>query len=271
MRLRLRTILKCALLLVLSGSTIAASLGHEAFIVMQERAHDIPTNLLRAISHVESGRNLLGTFTAWPWTINVEGRSYIFKTKCDAIKAVEKFQRLGIKNIDVGIMQINLHHHSYGFRSLKEAFDPQLNIAYGAKFLKQLFNQHKNWGEAVGHYHSANPKFHDNYRRKVLKNLAKISTKHEEKGCVNGQIIHERTKQFSENMQLSQIILHSTDLRDIDSEAVRSRLPRTAIRLFAKIKRAYATLASMNLRSSRSGTAQKPVYIVDSRQSYVLD
>jgi tetratricopeptide (TPR) repeat protein len=55
------------------------------------------------------------------------------------IKAVEKFQRTGAKSIDVGIMQINLRHHPHAFRNLEEAFDPQLNIAYGAKFLKQLF------------------------------------------------------------------------------------------------------------------------------------
>lgn len=143
------------------GSYAAVNPQINLFLKMQENAQGIPAELLRAVSHVESGRYLGGAMNPWPWTINVEGRGYVFKTKQEAIKAVEKFQHKGAKSIDVGVMQINLKHHPHAFRNLEEAFDPQLNIAYGAKFLKQLFAQHKSWNAAIGHYHSACPKFHN--------------------------------------------------------------------------------------------------------------
>lgn len=150
---------------------------YNSFLQMQEKVHGIPPSLLQAVSHVESGRKVAGKITPWPWTINVEGKGYIFETKQKAIQAVEKFQKMGAKSIDVGIMQINLRHHPHAFHNLEEAFDPQLNIAYGAKFLKQLFMQHKSWNLAVGHYHSATPKFHNAYKQRVFSNWSHLSNK----------------------------------------------------------------------------------------------
>jgi hypothetical protein len=77
-------------------------------------------------------------------------------------------QKKGIKSIDVGCMQVNLYHHAAAFKSLDEAFDPETNVAYAAKFLKGLFNETKNWMIAAGYYHSQTPYYSNQYRTKVL-------------------------------------------------------------------------------------------------------
>lgn len=142
----------------------------EVFIRQQENFYHIPMHLLKAVSLIESGRTIKpGKRVAWPWTINVNGRGYVFETKDEAINAVKKFKRQGEGSIDVGCMQINLKHHPTAFRDLESAFDPQLNVAYAAQFLNNLKRQFGNWKTAVAHYHSASPKFHQPYRDKIHK------------------------------------------------------------------------------------------------------
>lgn len=134
-----------------------------------EKAHNIPDGLLHAISKVESGRkDLKGRLVAWPWTINVEGQGYYFATKAEAMTAVINMMRQGKKSIDVGCMQVNLHHHPKAFKNLAEAFDPVTNVAYAARFLSALKNEHATWHKAVAQYHSANPTYHIPYRKSVL-------------------------------------------------------------------------------------------------------
>ncbi|MGL5785015.1 MAG: lytic transglycosylase domain-containing protein [Alphaproteobacteria bacterium] len=134
-----------------------------------EKAHGIPDKLLTAVSLTESGRSTVKGLVSWPWTLNAEGKGYYFSTKREAILAVQRLQAKGIKSIDVGCMQINLHHHPQAFSSLEDAFDPSANVAYGANFLKTLQKSHKNWAKAVAHYHSATPSVHLAYQNKVLK------------------------------------------------------------------------------------------------------
>ncbi len=236
--------------------TLAANPQYDSFMTSQENAQGIPALLLRAVSNVESGRSIGGVVAAWPWTINVEGKGYIFKTKQEAIKAVEKFQRQGSKSIDVGIMQINLRHHPNAFRNLEEAFDPQLNIAYGAKFLKQLFQQHKSWNLAIGHYHSATPKFHNAYKQKVISHWMRITS---------------NTK--SENPRLSQTVLKFDDVADIKNEPTTNKVTTPhEIRPFAKIKKVYYSLEGGT--PARSINPEKSSYVLEnspSRQYYSLD
>lgn len=151
--------------------------GHscESFIQQQEAALGIPHQLLKSIALTESGKKTgFGQFVAWPWTINVNGKGYTYATKDEAITAVQKFQRHGISSIDVGCMQINLKHHPHAFRNLSDAFDPQLNVAYAARYLLGLREQYHSWYQAVAHYHSATPRHHIPYREKVIKAWQKM-------------------------------------------------------------------------------------------------
>ena len=148
------------------GVSLTSFAKHLRFM---EEKHCIPKGLLGAISKVESGRYHAGHKSSlpWPWTICVEGEGRFFPTKREAIEAVRHFRAKGIKNIDVGLMQINLLHHPRAFSCLEEAFDPQKNIEYAAKFLTALKREHSTWSQAVAHYHSALPHHHIPYRHKV--------------------------------------------------------------------------------------------------------
>ncbi len=74
----------------------------------------------------------------------------------------------GVRNIDVGCMQINLHHHPRAFDSLEEAFDPAANIAYAGTFLRRLERETRSWSRAVAYYHSKTANVGAAYRQRVM-------------------------------------------------------------------------------------------------------
>jgi hypothetical protein len=139
-----------------------------AAVAVAEREAGTPPGLLAAIARVESGkREANGAVNPWPWTINAEGRGSLFPTKAAAIAAVRQLQAQGVRSIDVGCMQVNLHHHPNAFPSLEVAFDPLANARYGAKFLTELQATAQDWMKAAGHYHSQTPGRAQHYRGMV--------------------------------------------------------------------------------------------------------
>jgi len=140
-----------------------------AAIASAEREYGIPAGLLAAIGRVESGRRDPGTGEQgpWPWTMNAEGRGKFFPSKAEAVAEVGQLRAGGMRIIDVGCMQINLHHHANAFPSLEEAFDPLANARYGARFLRDLQAASGDWMVAAGHYHSHTPGRAEAYRAQV--------------------------------------------------------------------------------------------------------
>jgi len=137
-------------------------------IFTAERAAAVPPHLMAAIARVESGRpDARGTVHPWPWTINAEGAGQYFPTKDAALAAVRTLQSRGVRSIDVGCMQVNLHHHPTAFASLEHAFDPAMNAAYAARYLTELYAATRDWTRATAFYHSATPDRGDSYQRRV--------------------------------------------------------------------------------------------------------
>ncbi len=136
-----------------------------------ERVHDLPPLLLGAIALRESGRwNAEARETlAWPWTVMAEGEGRFLPSKQAAIETVRDLQARGVRNIDVGCMQVNLYHHPDAFEDLDHAFDPARNAAYAAGFLADLRQEARSWTRAVGHYHSRSYLRANAYRAKVFK------------------------------------------------------------------------------------------------------
>jgi hypothetical protein len=135
-----------------------------------EQATGVPRYLLAAISIAESGRrdDLNKINVAWPWTVTSGSEEWYADSKKQAIEIVENLVRGGVRNIDVGCMQINLYYHSDAFKSLDEAFDPLTNVSYAASYLRKLRKQASSWTQAAGNYHSATPKFHNKYRKRLM-------------------------------------------------------------------------------------------------------
>jgi hypothetical protein len=83
-------------------------------IASQERTQGLPRHLLSAIALAESARKhpTFGKRMPWPWTVMAEGEGRYLPTKAAAIAEVRGLQARGIRNIDVGCMQVNLYHHA---------------------------------------------------------------------------------------------------------------------------------------------------------------
>jgi hypothetical protein len=135
-----------------------------------ETSRALPKDLLTAISFTESGQwdAEEQAIIAWPWTVTSGGKGHFFPDKQSAIAFVRGLQREGIRNIDVGCTQVNLHYHPDAFSSLEAAFDPKTNALYAAQFLSKLHRDNKSWSEAIRRYHSADPRRGEPYRERVL-------------------------------------------------------------------------------------------------------
>lgn len=136
-----------------------------------ERSYGIPAALLHAISIVESGRydSEHRATIAWPWTVTAEGQGRYLPSKAEAIAEVRRLKARGVKNIDVGCMQVNLRYHPDAFADLDQAFDPAANVAYAARFLKGLFGATGHWPTAASYYHSQTPSLAAAYRERLMK------------------------------------------------------------------------------------------------------
>lgn len=124
-----------------------------------EKRYKIPKDILYSISlrETQKAHSKHGIGITWPWTVTVNpsGKGYHFKNKTEAIKFAKAQLASGKgRSIDVGCMQINLKYHPDAFTSLEQAFSPRRNIAYGAKFLKEKYEQYGDWQKAIGAYHS---------------------------------------------------------------------------------------------------------------------
>ncbi len=139
-----------------------------------ENTHNIKQNLLQTIASVESGKyiTVVGKRLPWPWTVHANGKGKYYKTKEDAINAVQTMQQQGIKNIDVGCMQINLRYHGKSFKNLDEAFDPKKNVSYSASFLNKLHKRTNDWKKTAMQYHSKNIRHGTNYKNRLEKHYA---------------------------------------------------------------------------------------------------
>jgi soluble lytic murein transglycosylase-like protein len=157
-----------------AGATAAGATAVDDCGVLAERMErneDIPPGLLHAVALAESGRSdpaRRGSH-AWPWTVRSGPDSFYLQTKELALSKVRDLLAAGRSNIDVGCMQINLGYHGSAFRSLDDAFDPAINVAYGARFLRELRQETRSWAKAAGRYHSADPDRNQAYRARVYR------------------------------------------------------------------------------------------------------
>ena len=125
-----------------------------------EAKYGIPKNLLAAIARVESGKS--------PWAVNARGRSHRFPSKEKALKFIQDLKKQGVKNINVGYMQINLQSHGRKFKKTEDVLTPYHNIAYAAKLLQHLHKRYGSWEAAIRYYHSGSSVHNLPYQRKVF-------------------------------------------------------------------------------------------------------
>jgi len=137
-------------------------------------ATGVPVRLLLALAPVESGvGSRTGRIYPWPWTLNINGRgSYHFRSRAAAERHLDALIAAGIDNVDIGCLQVNWHWHGPAFASPAAALIPALNAQYAASLLRKYRAQSGTWSDAVGLYHSHNPRLAEVYRCRVARALA---------------------------------------------------------------------------------------------------
>jgi len=139
-------------------------------------AYGVPSDILYAIALTESNHKLKnGTYRPWPWTLNVQRRPERFATRKAAYDALRRYLRQGIKQIDVGLMQVNWRYHRKKLGSPWAALEPYHNLRVGTAILRAEYAQTNNWHTAIGRYHAPNnSRRAKQYRRRVEKHLRRI-------------------------------------------------------------------------------------------------
>ncbi|HIJ38147.1 MAG TPA: transglycosylase SLT domain-containing protein [Rhodospirillaceae bacterium] len=139
-------------------------------VTKAEGRYELPPGILLAISLAESGRRdpVSGMLVPWPYTINAHGSAHFYDSIDDAVRETAKFLSQDDAFVDVGCMQVDLFHHPHAFRSLAAAFDPETNIDYAARYLRELYQANGSWTAAVAAYHAGNPDDGADYLARVL-------------------------------------------------------------------------------------------------------
>jgi soluble lytic murein transglycosylase-like protein len=76
-----------------------------------------------------------------------------YASKFAAEQALAHIIRQGIRNVDVGIMQVNLYWHGDKVANAAQLLDPKTNISVAAHYLKDL-NTKNNISKTVADYHA---------------------------------------------------------------------------------------------------------------------
>jgi soluble lytic murein transglycosylase-like protein len=122
----------------------------ERQMVRAAHKYDVPLGMLYAVGLTETGQK--GSLQ--PYALNVEGKAVYGVDKTGALQHFAKAKKAGAKLIDLGCMQINHYFHAEHFASLDEMLDPEKNVDYAARFLKQLREREGSWTMAVARYHA---------------------------------------------------------------------------------------------------------------------
>lgn len=164
-----------ALVALAGPPTWASTVDCEAIAAKTGARHGVPRDLMPAISRVETGLKQGDKgVRAWPWTLNVQGKGYYFPTRAAALKKLREVLDSGVRNVDVGCMQINYRWHSEKFASIEEMMSPEANTEYAARFLAQLKDRHGSWEKATQNYHSADGDRGEAYLGRVNRVIAKL-------------------------------------------------------------------------------------------------
>lgn len=167
----------CCLVAVLSASFDVIAESRVVVPVAYKnvaREYGIPYKILFAIGMQESQRELSnGKVLPWPWTLNINGDGQYFNTSGEMRKALFSALDNGIRNIDIGAMQVNLRWHVGKAYSINDMMRPEDNLNIAAKILtiehQRCGGTEFDWMCAIGHYHSHREERAKRYAEKVMR------------------------------------------------------------------------------------------------------
>lgn len=154
---------------VAASASFAAGSFCEPEILRAADRHSVPAGILYAVGLAETGRK--GSLQ--PYALNIEGKAVFARSMDDAIRTFERARNNGVKLIDLGCMQINHHYHGGEFPTVAAMLEPERNVSYAARFLRQLREREGSWTMAVARYHAGpnNNPAQKRYICAVIRNL----------------------------------------------------------------------------------------------------
>ncbi|WP_253734422.1 transglycosylase SLT domain-containing protein [Methylomonas sp. ZR1] len=135
------------------------------------RRHRIDPYILYAVALMESRKNgEQNRVMPWPWAINNAGNSFIPNSQQEAEALLNQMLDQGKRNIDVGIMQVNLRWHGHRVAKPEQLLIPSINIEIGASLLNEAIQSAPdNLAHGIGRYYSwQNEPVAIQYGRKVI-------------------------------------------------------------------------------------------------------
>ncbi|MGF6851176.1 transglycosylase SLT domain-containing protein [Paraburkholderia sp. CI3] len=130
----------------------------------------VDPKVLAGIALNESGFN----GRAWPWTLNVAGQGYFFRSREDAYRVMQSLIARGRCDFDVGLMQVNWCWHARRFASPWEALAPATSIRVAEDILNENYSKTRSVAKAIAYYHSANPAPGQAYLARFARHLNQI-------------------------------------------------------------------------------------------------
>jgi soluble lytic murein transglycosylase-like protein len=164
--------------LALLGLAVAARAQETPPPAYQRAARQagVPSPVLYAVALQESGVKLQGRLVPWPWTLNVAGQSQRYATRAEACTGLNRvIGRSPIKQIDVGLAQINLGYQRHRYEHACDLLDPYRNLAVAADILQEHHVPGEDWLLAIGCYHRpAGGEAAARYRHSVQRHLMRV-------------------------------------------------------------------------------------------------
>ncbi len=133
----------------------------------------IPPKVFFSMALQESGTLIQGRLVPWPWTLNIRGKGYRYRSEAAACTALKHAVRAHL-SVDIGLLQIHWQSHKGRFR---EGFSPcvllrpPINLKLAAQIFKeQLSRAEGDVWKAVGWYHHPSKEsYAARYRQFVMK------------------------------------------------------------------------------------------------------
>lgn len=149
----------------------------ESIWVKAASSHDLDPVVLYALALQESRRlRPDGTVRPWPWTLHAKGYGALyFDTYNEAADKLVEIIESGVKNVDIGMMQINWRYNGHLLPDPRQILKPENNVQLAAQILRrELDQQNGDLNSAIARYHTPYKKRGERYATSVLSILQNL-------------------------------------------------------------------------------------------------
>lgn len=169
-------IYRAIVMIAFCGMSRLALAGIPPLYIQVAHQHGVPPGVLYSLALTESNKLLdNGNVRPWPWTLNVEGKSYYYATRAEACIALNRFL-ITTRIVDIGLTQQNWRYQGVHFSSPCAVFEPVDNLTHAARLLREGYRVHGSWVGAAGWFHRpAGGPLAEKYKRHFLSHYRKVN------------------------------------------------------------------------------------------------